>query len=262
MTNEQSNDNPTEAETRKTKLEAQLLEIELVQKQAEGDLRELTLKKQEAELKRSIAEINLSIERGKRREENSQIEDAHYRRNLLQSEAGSLARVYDFDDHVDELSARNILKVLRGWERDDKVDGEQRDILIRLKSPGGSVIDGFDIFDHIKGMQSRGYTVDTEATGIAASMAGVLLQAGTKRVINRNAFLHLHEVSTMSFGKAAELKDSLDFTKALQDRMCEIYAERSDGVHTPETVLALFERREIYLKANEALEHGFVDEVR
>lgn len=242
------------AEDRKTRLEADLLEIELEQKRAEAELAQLEIEKKKAELELDTASLERRNRLGKLDHE------YQVRKSLVGNELDD-TRVYTFDDGVDEVSARTIIAKLDYWAIRDRVAEEKRDILIRFKSPGGSVIDGLDIFDHVMEMRSNGYRIDTMVTGLAASMAGVLLQMGETRYMRANSTLHLHEVATMSFGKASELKDKQAFTDMLQRRICEIYADRTEGKHTAESVQELMERREVYLLPQEALEHGFIDAI-
>jgi ATP-dependent Clp protease protease subunit len=250
---ENENNISSEAQDLKFRKEAELLELRIAEAKAEAELRSLEhetrrveLEKEKAEAERELAEALHEIEVHKR-------ENARYR-------LSEQRRVYTLSSGVNKESAYDLIHQLDRWRRYDDVDGEQRDILIRLKSPGGSVFDGFDMFDHIKKMQRDGWVVNTLATGLTASMAGVLLQVGTTRLIHHNAILHLHEVGSMSFGKTSEVKDDYDLMKKLQRRICEIYAERS-GTLTPDEVEELFERKEVHLSATEALAKGFVDTI-
>src|SRR5690606_744899 len=193
------------------------------------------------------------------RQRASAIQHARFLRAEKLSEERGNVRNLIFDQEVNSHTVESAMDTLDSWERSDEYDGEKRPIMIRFKSPGGSVIDGFDFFDFIISMRSRGWKIDTMATGIAASMAGVLLQAGEERLITRHSTLHLHKVSTISFGKLDDLEDGMDFTKELQRKINHVYAERSDL--TPRQVDSLMSRKEVYLSAKEALAKGFVDRI-
>jgi len=138
-------------------------------------------------------------------------------------------------------------------------------IRIEFCSPGGSILSGVDLFDDIRALSARGHFITTVVTGFAASMAGVLVQAGDHRVIGRNGYIHLHEGSSWTAGKLANMKEDVKFTERLTLQMIGIYAERATkaGVPTDAKELAAeVENREIWLNAEEALARGFVDEIQ
>ena len=62
-------------------------------------------------------------------------------------------------------------------------------IIITINSPGGNVFQGLEIFSTI---QDSPIDTETRVVGIAASMAGIISQAGTKRTIKRHALWHGH----------------------------------------------------------------------
>lgn len=136
------------------------------------------------------------------------------------------------------------------------------DLRIEFNSGGGSVLDGLELFDAIREASDAGHRVTTYIGGLAASMAGILVQAGDERLIGRNSWLHLHEVSTGAIGKASDLMDEAELAKRLTLQACEIYADRSPKKKvTAEKVHKLMERHEVWLSPEEALEYGFVDSI-
>jgi len=135
---------------------------------------------------------------------------------------------------------------------------------IEFFSPGGSILAGLDMFDDIRRASDAGHHVTTVITGYAASMAGVLVQAGDHRVIGKHSYLHLHEGSGWSVGKVSSQKDELQFLETLTRQMCKIYADRAarvGGTLTADELYSMIERRELWLSAEEALEYRFVDEI-
>lgn len=165
-------------------------------------------------------------------------------------------RIYNFFGAVDDTSVRSCMYDLGLWTRRDP--GE--DITIVFNSPGGNVFEGLALFDYIKELQSRGTTFTTVAAGMAASMGGILLQAGDHRLMHPNAFMLIHEVSSMSWGTSSEMKDEVKLMDRLQDRTLNILAERS--TLTKRQIKNKWERKDWWLDAQEALKLGFVDEVR
>ncbi len=111
--------------------------------------------------------------------------------------ADKFHHVYLFDSEVSESAVKKATQQLATWER--TATGPLT-IDIVLNSPGGSVVDGFALIDFIIGMQGRGHVVNTTAYGMAASMAGVILQAGNTRAMGSNAVLLIHEAQFAAIG--------------------------------------------------------------
>ena|SRR5690625_2312645 len=130
-------------------------------------------------------------------------------------------------------------------------------ILVDFNSPGGSVLDGLAWYDELRRLSGRGHHLTTRVAGVAASMAGILLQAGDTRIIGPKSWLHLHEVSTVAIGKAAELMDEAELAKRLTRQACDIYAEKSN--QTSDQVWDLMYRKEVWLTPEQAKGYGFVD---
>jgi ATP-dependent Clp protease protease subunit len=165
------------------------------------------------------------------------------------------AHVYTFYSGVDPESVQQCMAELGTWSRRDPGS----EITVIFNSPGGSVLDGLALFDYLHQLRSIGHPVRTMALGRAASMGAVLLQAGSKRVIGRNAFLLIHEVSHLSVGKVSEMEDGVGFTKRLQQRLLAILAERS--TLTERELSRRWVRRDWWLDAEEAVALGLADEL-
>ena len=132
-------------------------------------------------------------------------------------------------------------------------------ITIVLNSPGGSVMDGFQLYDFILDIRSRGVRIDTVVMGMGASMAGVVAQAGESRIIGPNAYFMVHEVASMSLGKLSSMKDAVKFSERLYDRLLGILASRSKL--SVEEIRQRADRKDWWLCASEAFEHGFIDRI-
>lgn len=147
------------------------------------------------------------------------------------------------------------IDTLEHWERRDP--GEP--IVIRINSPGGDVLDGFALLDTILRLRRNGHHVTTHGLGMIASMATVLMQAGDERVLDKNAWFMIHEVSAGVRGKSSEMEDELKFVKKLQDRLLDILAERS--TLTKAQIKRRWTKKDDWMSADEALKLGFVDRV-
>src|SRR6185369_16947215 len=113
-------------------------------------------------------------------------------------------RIYRFLDPVADPSVTKCINALDAWHREDP----ECKMTIVFDSPGGGVIEGFHLFDHILELRNTHF-VTTMTRGYAASMAGILLQAGEERVMGPNAHLMLHEVSFGARGKIGEVEDTV-----------------------------------------------------
>lgn len=174
-------------------------------------------------------------------------------------------RVYRFLEPVTDGSVNKCIAQLNAWHRADP----DCDIEIIFDSPGGGVVEGFHLFDHILSLREAGHKITTNTRGYAASMAGILLMAGEVRVMGPNATLMIHEVSFGAHGKIGDVEDSVDFAKMLWGRALDIFAARCKGAGEKATkrlsriqLDRRSKRKNWWIDATDALAYGLVDEVR
>lgn len=181
--------------------------------------------------------------------------DAVVRRTAGELADPDQALVYTFFAAVDEESVRDAVRDLSAWSR--RAPGAP--IRLVLNSPGGAVLDGLALYDFLGELRSRGHHLQVLALGTAASMGGVLLQAGTERLLGRNAFVLVHEVRGGAIGSSSSLGDTVEFIGRLEERLLAILAERS--ALTADQIRERWGRRDWWLTAEEAVELGFADAV-
>ncbi len=133
----------------------------------------------------------------------------------------------------------------------------KKDIHLYINSPGGSVTAGLAIYDT---MQFLTCDVNTYCIGQAASMAAVLLAAGTKgkRYALPNARILIHQPWGGVQGQASDISIQAKEILRLKDRLNEIL-----GKHCGRKVDEL-ERdtdRDRFMSADESKEYGLVDHV-
>lgn len=218
-----------------------------------------------AEAKSALAEAKLHTEQA--RKEKAEADQAEILlRSKQRAEADELAKnqhhkVYVFDQTVHEESVKACIAQLQTWDRQDPACG----IEIQLNSPGGNIMDGFALIDFIDGLRKKGHSIDIVALGMAASMAGVILQSGDRRIMGRNAMLLLHEASFGAIGSFGNVEDHVSLVKMMHDHILNIFAERASKIN-PKTTKRFIEknwsRKDWWMDASKALELGFVDEVR
>src|SRR6186713_3622504 len=132
-----------------------------------------------------------------------------------------------------------------------------RDIQMYINSPGGSVYSGLGVYDT---MQYITPDVSTICIGMAASMAQVLLCAGTKgkRTALKHSRVMMHQPSGSIGGQATDIEITVNEIKKLRKELYEITA-----FHTGKTSKQIEKdsERDYWLTALEAKEYGLVDEV-
>ena len=165
-------------------------------------------------------------------------------------------RVYLFNGSVTEATVRLAINRLTEWHR--VYPGEDMEII--FSSGGGSIVDGMALYDFITDLRASGHRITTSTLGIAASMAGILLQAGDVRTMGREAWLMIHEAAFRTEGKIGEIEDTVDWIKKVQERVLLIFAMRSKM--TTEEIRAKWTRRDWWIDSDEALRLGLVDALR
>lgn len=132
-----------------------------------------------------------------------------------------------------------------------------KDISIYLNSPGGSVTAGLGIYDTMQFITSD---VATICTGMAASMAAVLLVAGTegKRSALPHSRVMIHQPLGGVQGQASDIeieaKEIMKFKK-------ELYKIISEHSHTPYDKVWNDSDRNYWMTAEEAKDYGMIDHV-
>ena len=138
----------------------------------------------------------------------------------------------------------------------DSVDPE-KDISIYVNSPGGSVYAGLGIYDTMQYINSD---VSTICTGMAASMAAVLLVAGEKgkRFALPHSRVMIHQPLGGIQGQASDIEITAREILKLKD---ELYRIISDHSGQPFEKVAKDSDRDYWMIASEAQEYGMIDKV-
>ena len=153
------------------------------------------------------------------------------------------------EDHMANLVVAQLLFL--------ESENPDKDIHLYINSPGGSVYAGLGIYDT---MQFIGPNVATICTGIAASMAAVLLCAGEKG--KRSGLTHsrvmIHQPLGGAQGQASDIEITAREIGKLKKELYEIIAS-----HTGQKYDKVYEDsdRDYWMKAPEAKKYGMIDEV-
>lgn len=132
-----------------------------------------------------------------------------------------------------------------------------KDISIYINSPGGSVYAGLGIYDT---MQYIGCDISTICTGMAASMAAVLLVAGQKdkRFALKHSRVMIHQPMGGAQGQASDIEITAREIQKLKKELYTIIAEHSGNDY--EKVWNDSDR-DYWMTAQEACEYGMIDKV-
>lgn len=162
-------------------------------------------------------------------------------------------RIVMLTEEVNSASASVVVAQLLYLESQDPT----KDICLYINSPGGSVTDGFAIFDTMNYIKCD---VSTICIGLAASMGAFLLAGGTKgkRLALPNAEIMIHQPSGGAKGQATEIQIAAENILKTKKKLNEILAANTGK---PYDVIAADTERDHYMSAQEAMEYGLIDSV-
>ncbi len=162
-------------------------------------------------------------------------------------------RIVFLGDEVNSTTAGLVVAQMLFLEAEDP----EKDIHFYIDSPGGSVSDGFAIYDT---MQYVKCDVSTICIGMAASMGAFLLAGGAKgkRLILPNAEVMIHQPLGGAQGQATEIQIAAEHILRTKKRLNEMLAENTGQ---PLEKVSADTERDNWMSAEEAKEYGLVDRV-
>ena len=166
-------------------------------------------------------------------------------------------RIIVLSDEVNSATASLVVAQLLYLEGQD----QEKDISLYINSPGGSITDGFAIYDTMNYIKCD---VSTICMGMAASMGAFLLAAGAKgkRLALPNSEIMIHQPliggQVGLTGQATDIKIHADHLVRIRSRLNHILAERTGK---PLSQIELDTERDNYMSAQEALDYGLIDAV-
>ena len=162
-------------------------------------------------------------------------------------------RIIFLSEEVNSTTASLIVAQLMFLEAEDP----EKDIHFYINSPGGSVTDGFAIYDTMNYVKCD---VATYCMGMAASMGAFLLAGGTKgkRYALPNAEIMIHQPLGGAKGQATEIEIAAKQILATKQRLNRILSENTGK---PIDIIAADTERDNWKTAEEALEYGLIDHI-
>jgi len=127
---------------------------------------------------------------------------------------------------------------------------------IEIHSPGGSVMDGYVLYNAIRQMRDRGVYV-TAHIQLAASMASVIAMAADKIVMREGARMMIHEASAVTAGDANEHLNKAELLESISAEIAGVYSTRTGKDN--EEMRALM-KKETWMDGKQAVAMGFADE--
>ena len=162
-------------------------------------------------------------------------------------------RIIFLGTEIDDYTANTLQAQLLYLDSTDP----GKDISIYINSPGGSVYAGLGIYDTMQFIQSP---VATICTGMAASMAAVLLVAGEEG--KRSALTHSRVMIHQPMGGAQGQASDIEITaREIQKLKKELYTIIAKHAHTDFDKVWADSDRDYWMTAQEAQEYGMVDRV-
>ncbi|MBX4188721.1 ATP-dependent Clp protease proteolytic subunit [Candidatus Saccharibacteria bacterium] len=162
-------------------------------------------------------------------------------------------RIIFLGDDVNEHTANLVVAQMLFLENQDP----NKDVILYINSPGGSVYDAMAIYDTMQFVKSD---IQTVGIGVQASAAAFLLSSGTKgkRFLLPHATVMIHQPSSGTRGKVTD--QEIDLREALRvKKMMEEIMSRNTG--QPMKKVHQDMERDFWMTADEAKKYGLVDKI-
>jgi len=160
-----------------------------------------------------------------------------------------------FIGNVTQASVQELIMTIYKLKRQY---GDSLPIELDISSEGGCLFSGFRAYDAIKEIGN----INTIASGLVASAGTLIFMAGAKRFVNPNAFLLIHQLSTLtessSETKFEDAKSNLKNDKKLMKTLKKIYTEEAD---IPEERLSAMLQRDTYITARHAIKWAIAEAI-
>ena len=170
------------------------------------------------------------------------------------NQTGALILYGQIGDWWDGLDSKSVLQDLEASDGDE--------VLIRMHSGGGSVLEGMSIYNNIKNISKK--TV-IQNDGVMASMAAYIGCAADVLRAPSNALFMFHKPASTMQGNANEVRENADILDTFEVSLIEqIYTKisKKPGTMSREEIAAwLAPGKDIWLSAAQAMDMGLVDEI-
>jgi ATP-dependent Clp endopeptidase proteolytic subunit ClpP len=146
------------------------------------------------------------------------------------------------------VNAKSFIEEIKGIPKSTSV-------LLRINSPGGSVIDGLAIYDAVNRLPQK---VTSRIEGIAASMGSVIALAADEVIMSENSLYMIHNVWGGEVGESDDLRKAADLMDKMSDRLVNIYVSKTGK---SEEQIRSWMDAETWFDSSEAFESGFINKI-
>ena len=131
-------------------------------------------------------------------------------------------------------------------------------LTVEIHTGGGSVFDGYRLFNSMQELRNRGVSVTARINTLAASMGSVIAMAADKIEIAANGRMMIHEASTAMAGDAEKMRQTAELLEGISNEIAAIYAMKTGKTQKEMRDLM---KGETWMTAKQAVEMGFADEI-
>jgi ATP-dependent protease ClpP protease subunit len=171
-------------------------------------------------------------------------------------------RIYFYSeiDRSSMLTLNRNLRELSGRFISEAITTDTKEpisLYLHINSYGGSIFAGLAGMDEIIKTCEK-VNITTIIDGCCASAATFLSIVGKHRLINRHAYMLIHQLSSCAWGKYEELKDNIQNMDKLMEMIKNLYKTYTK---IPEEKLDEMLKHDLWFDAEECLKYGLVDEI-
>jgi ATP-dependent Clp endopeptidase proteolytic subunit ClpP len=147
------------------------------------------------------------------------------------------------------ISSKKILSILSDFKEKNITEIE-----VRINSAGGSLFEGFSIFNQLRDFGN----VHTIVDGVAASAASLIALAGSKVSVYKNSYLFIHNPWSLAIGDHNDMESASEDLKKFTQTIIDLYKSKTG---LAEEELKEFCSKNTFLNSDECLNYGFADDV-
>lgn len=151
-------------------------------------------------------------------------------------------------EELGEASQRTVQNSISELEVDE--------IVVNINSYGGDVKEGIGIYNVLKSHPAK---VTTICTGMACSIASVIMMAGDEIIMDNASLLMIHNPWTSIVGNAEELRQTAEELDIMSDMIVKAYLSK---VNISESELREMMNRETWISSEDAVKMGFATGIR
>lgn len=164
--------------------------------------------------------------------------------------------IFVFGVYTDQQTTRDFAINLVNWSKNNP----GVPLRVNINSGGGNILDSLFLFEEFGRLRLAGHRITIAVYGRCASCAGWLIQAADRRIIGKNSWIQIHEVSSAVDGTLSKIRQELARCEELQNQTIGILTSRSK-LTAKEIHDNIDGGRDWWIGAQEALEKGLVDEI-